>query len=835
MRIGIDFRILTLGRYLVRRGMGRFTQQQLRAVLGAGHEYVVLCEHDADLSLLDPEIARAPDVSVQRRPVPPPLAPGGWLEDNERYLDWVAGHDLDLYHSTTPFLCEEPVLAGFDGCPLVATWYDAIPLVHPDPYLADPCEKDCYIRGLGVVMGADRLLAISGASRDDAVRLLGRAPDSVDVAWPIPDGCFRPMAAAERDQALARLRGRLRLPERYGLSVTFPHFTKNLDRLLRGYARLAPDLRAQVPLVLVFDPGPAGRLGFTGHLAHLGIDGDVVVTGIVSDRELAALYGGATVVVHPSRHEGFGLPVVEAMRCGAPVVTTNVSCLPEVAGGAALLVDPDDEDGFAQAIESVVDDPALAADLRQRGFANAARFDVDQLRRGTLASYEKAVAGAAASPTDRLRVAMWTPLPPIRSGVADTVEELIGGLRPTCEVETFVDDLLVPAPTLLWQGGVHHRGGWHRRQRLDPFDVAVYQLGASGYHLYLEEAIRSHPGIVVVHDLPWSYVRYSQAAARGQLDDFRRQFARVEGNDAAQALAAIEAEAAAANGPVPDSSATELWNEHSLLGPLLETSLAVIVHSEAAARDLERIVPDVPVHVVPLGVGDAWGTAPDREKARADLGVAGPGLVIGAIGIVHPSKRLESCVRALPALLAEHPDARLVVVGPTLDPAYADGLATLAEHLQVAHAVQLTGHVDRPTFDAWLVACDVVVSLRQPSMRQTSGALMRAAAATNALIVTDTPYTESFPADSCRRIPIGPDEVDRLAAELTNLAGDADARRRMAERARAHFEQNGTIARMAASYLDVIASVTGRAVPPPSAPAGGRILTPAVLALAGNR
>ena len=111
-------------------------------------------------------------------------------------------------------------------------------------------------------------------------------------------------------------------------------------------------------------------------------------------------------------------------------------------------------------------------------------------------------------------------------------------------------------------------------------------------------------------------------------------------------------------------------------------------------------------------MGDAWETAPDRDKARADLGVAGTGLVIGAIGIVHPSKRLETCVRALPALLADHPDARLVLVGPTLDPAYADGLATLAKQLGVAHALRLTGHVDRPTFDAWLVACDVVVSLR---------------------------------------------------------------------------------------------------------------------------
>ena len=152
--------------------------------------------------------------------------------------------------------------------------------------------------------------------------------------------------------------------------------------------------------------------------AEAGIADDIVMTGVVSDTELCGLYNRATVVVHPSRYEGFGLPIVEAMACGAPVVTTTSSSMPEAAGDAGILVDPDDVAGFTTAIAHLARDPCLRGELRDRGFEQVKRFSPRQLADATLRSYEAAARPAPAASSDRLRLAVWTPLPPAQSGIA---------------------------------------------------------------------------------------------------------------------------------------------------------------------------------------------------------------------------------------------------------------------------------------------------------------------------------------------------------------------------------------------------------------------------------
>src|SRR5262249_47346070 len=144
------------------------------------------------------------------------------------------------------------------------------------------------------------------------------------------------------------------------------------------------------------------------HLAEIeGIADDIVLTGVVSDAELCGLYNRATVVVHPSRYEGFGLPIVEAMACGAPVVTTTSSSMPEAAGDAGILVDPDDVAGFTDAIARLARDPDLRADLREKGFEQVQRFNPRQLAEVTLRSYASAAQPAHPAPPDRLRLAVW--------------------------------------------------------------------------------------------------------------------------------------------------------------------------------------------------------------------------------------------------------------------------------------------------------------------------------------------------------------------------------------------------------------------------------------------
>jgi glycosyltransferase involved in cell wall biosynthesis len=121
----------------------------------------------------------------------------------------------------------------------------------------------------------------------------------------------------------------------------------------------------------------------------LGLGDRVRFTGYVAQEDLPGLYSGARLFAYPSRYEGFGLPVLEAMRCGVPVVTTNVSSMPEVAGDAALLVSPDDEIALAEAMTRLVADPALAADLGRRGRERAALFSWERCARETREVYQR--------------------------------------------------------------------------------------------------------------------------------------------------------------------------------------------------------------------------------------------------------------------------------------------------------------------------------------------------------------------------------------------------------------------------------------------------------------
>jgi glycosyltransferase involved in cell wall biosynthesis len=168
---------------------------------------------------------------------------------------------------------------------------------------------------------------------------------------------------------------------------------KNLVRLMHAYARLRAKGHVEHDLVLV------GQAAFKGSAIletarSLGIEPFVKHTGYVAEADLVALYNAADVFVYPSLYEGFGLPVVEAMACGTPVITSNVTSLPEVAGTAALLVDPKSEDEIASALERVLGDAELRARLREAGKARAREFTWRRMADETVAVY-RALAGGA--------------------------------------------------------------------------------------------------------------------------------------------------------------------------------------------------------------------------------------------------------------------------------------------------------------------------------------------------------------------------------------------------------------------------------------------------------
>jgi glycosyltransferase involved in cell wall biosynthesis len=282
--------------------------------------------------------------------------------------------DLDLIHSPLP-AAVPPTRAGQK---LVVTVHDVAFLFHPEVYPAK--WRTMYRAALRrIERSADGILTVSRHTADDLVRRRHVDPARIHV---VPLAASLPATPSDVEETLARLK--VRRP--YVLFVGTLEPRKNLVRLVRAYRR-AVAAGAGHALVL------AGPLGWGRHplLTELEREGpgSVILTGETRPEDLDALYRGADLFVYPSLYEGFGLPVLEAMSRGTPCVVSTASSLPEVAGEAAVPVDPRSTAGLAQAMQRVLGDPALAGRLREAGLARAASFRWEATATRTLEVYRR--------------------------------------------------------------------------------------------------------------------------------------------------------------------------------------------------------------------------------------------------------------------------------------------------------------------------------------------------------------------------------------------------------------------------------------------------------------
>ncbi len=264
---------------------------------------------------------------------------------------------------------------------LVVTMHDVTFLLLPERY---PLARRLYMQAVTRASArvADAIITPSQTVRRDVIEHLGVPPQRV-VA--IPEAAGEIYREAPRMQ-IEEVRARYGLPERYALSVGSLEPGKNRARLFRACALL---YGKGIDCTIVVAGQPAWQYEADYDLVReLGLTGRVIFLGYVPDQDMPALYSGATLLAFPSLYEGFGLPVLEAMACGAPVVTSAVSATAEIAGDAALLVDPQDTNAIAAATERLLCDDGLRADLRQRGLARARQFSWEQTARETLLVYE---------------------------------------------------------------------------------------------------------------------------------------------------------------------------------------------------------------------------------------------------------------------------------------------------------------------------------------------------------------------------------------------------------------------------------------------------------------
>lgn len=282
-------------------------------------------------------------------------------------------------------LVHGPAFVGplFAPCPVIITIHDLSFIRFPT--LFRPANR-LYLTVLTRLSArrARRLIAVSAHTAAEVTRLLGVPPERIDVVYHGVDAAFRPLPA----DAVAAFRQRRGLPERFVLCVGTLEPRKNQTRLVEAFARIHD---SQVKLVLV---GGKGWLydELFARVEALGLSKEVIFPGYVMNDELPLWYNAAIGLAYPSLYEGFGLPVLEAQACGTPVLTSNVSSLPEAAGNAALMVDPYDVEALAMGLKRLLTDEPLRHELRSAGLGHTRQFTWPHTAQETARVYRCALA-----------------------------------------------------------------------------------------------------------------------------------------------------------------------------------------------------------------------------------------------------------------------------------------------------------------------------------------------------------------------------------------------------------------------------------------------------------
>ncbi len=302
-----------------------------------------------------------------------------------RRIEEVAA-EADIFHSTFAPL---PLFRRRPLC--FMTIYDIIPVLHPEYFWQD-FDRDFKKILSAIRVEEDWVLTISRSSRNDICDYLDMDPERVFIAYPAASpALYHPGAGRDGVQAVLTRYG-IPCPG-YFLSLATLEYRKNLQATVAAFRKLlAEPGQGDHYLVLVGTRGWKIDRLLDEILQDPGLRDRIILTGYVADADLAALYGGALAFVYPSLYEGFGLPPLEAMQCGLPVITSNTSSLPEVVGDAGIMVDPQDSDALAGAMLRLCDDSGLRQGMRERGLARAARFSWSRCARQTVAAYEAAMA-----------------------------------------------------------------------------------------------------------------------------------------------------------------------------------------------------------------------------------------------------------------------------------------------------------------------------------------------------------------------------------------------------------------------------------------------------------
>ncbi len=708
--------------------------------------------------------------------------------------DYLASLQPDIVHLSSLFEGWGDDAVTSAGFGTAVTLYDLIPLQRKETYLTNPQMRDWYYRKVQALKNAQLLLAISEYSRTEAIATLQLPPQRVVNISAAIDDIFRPQILSFEQTTKHKAK--------FGLHKSFLMYTggidsrKNIEGLIEAYAMLPDAVRTNYQLAIICKINPDERHRLEVLASRFGLEKDaLILTGYVTDQELIALYNTASLFVFPSLSEGFGLPVLEAMSCGLPVIGSNNSSIPEVIGRQDALFDPTNLTELTAKIHQVLEDEAFRITLREHGLKQAQKFTWDNSAKLAIAAFEQSYETQQqerktnqAIKSKRPRLAYVSPLPPEKTGIADYSAELIPELARYYDIELITDQAKVEDNWLTANFPVRSVA-WYQVHAKN-YDRIMYQFGNSAFHQHMFALLAEHPGIVVLHDFFLSgvlnYLDYT-----GYLPG---------------ALSAAQYESHGYPALIDQKTNRDasIW-KYPCNKVVLDQATGIIVHSRFSISLAEAW----------YGVGSAteWRHIPhlrampeatDRQATRAAIGIAETDFVVCAFGLLGITKLNDRLLKAwLNSPLATDSRCHLVFVGQNDDGSYGADLSTVIAESPQQNRIKITGFASQALYRQYLASADVAVQLRTRSRGETSGTVLDCMAYGIPTIVNAHGSSADLPNENLLKLNNEFTQAELVDA-LTRLWSEAALRQKLSSASVDYIKHQHHPAQIGQMYRDAI-------------------------------
>ena len=704
----------------------------------------------------------------------------------------------DVIHVTSVFegLTDNAVSSinqYFDTAPTAVTLYDLIPYLYRDKYLNNPTVKNWYLEKIEHLKKANLWLAISESSRLEGINYLDLPETrSINISTDADKQFEKLIIEAKLEKSIR---------EKYQLTQPFVMYTggidhrKNIEGLIQAYAKLPTPLRKNHQLVIVCSMQTEKKLELVLLAEKQGLKkGEVVFTGFVPDQDLVYLYNLCKLFIFPSSHEGFGLPALEAMRCGAPVIGANATSLPEVIGWKKALFDPYSIDSIRNALEHALTDEQFLKELTQNSQGQEKNFSWDQSAQTAIEALEKLhqenkkTKIAKFTLDHKPRLAYVSPMPPDRSGIAEYSAELIPALARYYDIDVITNCDMDPALSGIQEYGQKSVDWFYENHHF--YDRVLYHFGNSTFHQHMFALLEKIPGVTVLHDFFLSGILAHMERQGYSSRCWARELYKSHGYHALRDY-------------IEETDTSKTIFKYPCNLSVIQRSLSLIVHSKSSltlAKQWHKL-DEKKWDVIPLLRKPAVN---NTDSARDDLGFSKDDFLVCSFGHIAPTKLNLRLVQAwLTSKLSKNKKCHLIFVGENDAGDYGKKINNLLEKSNTSSSIQITGWLDSTTFHKYLSAADIGVQLRALSRGETSAAALDCMNHGIATIVNSNGSMADLPDEAVWKMP---DEFTdaQLIEAIENLWGNDAQRQRIGATAQNIVKEKHSPDMCARQYFNTI-------------------------------